>query len=30
LLGNRKVEGTVRKLGIDVDDAVAIAEQVDV
>jgi integrase len=30
LLGHRKVESTVRYLGIDVDDALAIAEQVDV
>jgi len=30
LLGHRKVESTVRHLGIEVDDALAIAEQVDV
>jgi site-specific recombinase XerC len=30
LLGHRKVESTVRYLGIEVDDALAIAEQVDV
>jgi integrase len=30
LLGHRKIESTVRYLGIDVDDALAIAEQVDV
>jgi len=29
LLGHRKVESTVRYLGIEVDDALAIAEQVD-
>jgi integrase len=30
LLGHRKIESTVRYLGIEVDDAIAIAEQVDV
>jgi site-specific recombinase XerC len=30
LLGHRKIESTVRYLGIDIDDALAIAEQVDV
>ena len=30
LLGHRKLESTVRYLGIEVDDALAIAEQVDV
>ena len=30
LLGNTKIESTVRYLGIEVDDALAIAEQVDV
>jgi len=30
LLGNRKIERTVRCRGIEVDDAVAIAEEVDV
>jgi len=30
LIGHRKIESTVRYLGIDVDDALAIAEQVDV
>jgi integrase len=30
LLGHSKIESTVRYLGIDVDDALAIAEQVDV
>jgi hypothetical protein len=29
-LGHRKIESTVRYLGIEVDDAPAIAEQVDV
>ena len=29
LLGHRKLESTVRYLGIEVDDALAIAEQVD-
>ena len=29
LLGHRKIESTVRYLGIEVDDALAIAEQVD-
>ena len=29
LLGHRKIESTVRYLGIEVDDAIAIAEQVD-
>jgi hypothetical protein len=29
LLGHTKIESTVRYLGIDVDDALAIAEQVD-
>jgi integrase len=30
LLGHTKIESTVRHLGIEVDDALAIAEQVDV
>jgi integrase len=30
LLGHRKIESTVRYLGIEVDDALAIGEQVDV
>ena len=30
LLGHRKVESTVRYLGIEVDDALSIAEQVDI
>jgi integrase len=30
LLGHRKIESTVRYLGIDVDDALTIAEQIDV
>jgi len=30
LLGHRKIESTVRYLGIEVDDALAIAEQADV
>jgi site-specific recombinase XerC len=30
LLGHTKVESTVRYLGIEVDDALAIAEQIDV
>jgi len=30
LLGHTKIEGTVRYLGIEVDDALAMAEQVDV
>jgi len=30
VLGHQKIESTVRYLGIDVDDALAIAEQVDV
>jgi integrase len=30
LLGRRKIESTVRYLGVEVDDALAIAEQVDV
>jgi site-specific recombinase XerC len=30
LLGHTEIESTVRYLGIDVDDALAIAEQVDV
>jgi hypothetical protein len=29
-LGHKKIESTVRYLGMDVDDALAIAEQVDV
>jgi hypothetical protein len=29
-LGYKKIESTVRYLGIEVDDALAIAEQVDV
>jgi hypothetical protein len=30
LLGHTRIESTVRYLGIEVDDALAIAEQVDV
>jgi hypothetical protein len=30
MLGHRKIESTVRYLGIEVDDALAIAEQIDV
>ena len=30
LLGHTKVESTVRYLGVEVDDALAIAEQIDV
>ena len=30
LLGHTKIESTVRYLGIEVDDAIAIAEQVDI
>jgi integrase len=30
LLGHRKIESTVRYLGIEVDDVLAVAEQVDV
>jgi integrase len=30
LLGHQKIESTVRYLGIEVDDALAIAEQIDV
>jgi integrase len=30
LLGHRKIESTVRYLGVEVDDTLAIAEQVDV
>jgi integrase len=30
LLGHTKIESTVRYLGIDVDDALAISEQVDI
>jgi hypothetical protein len=30
LLGHTKIESTVRYLGIEVDDAIAIAEEVDV
>jgi integrase len=30
LLGHTKIESTVRYLGIEIDDALAIAEQVDV
>jgi site-specific recombinase XerC len=29
LLGHTKIESTVRYLGIEVDDAISIAEQVD-
>ena len=29
-LGHRKIESSVRYLGIEVDDALAIAEQIDV
>jgi integrase len=30
LLGHTKIESTVRYLGIEVDDALAVAEQIDV
>jgi len=30
LLGHTKIESTVRYLGIEVDDAIALAEQVDI
>jgi site-specific recombinase XerC len=30
LLGHTRIESTVRYLGIEVDDALAIAEQIDV
>jgi len=30
LLGHTKIESTVRYLGIEVDDALSIAEQVDI
>jgi hypothetical protein len=30
LLGHTKIESTARYLGIEVDDALAIAEQVDI
>jgi site-specific recombinase XerC len=30
LLGHTKIESTVRYLGVEVDDALAISEQVDV
>jgi integrase len=30
LLGHTKIENTVRYLGIEVDDALAVAEQIDV
>ena len=30
LLGHTKIESTVRYLGVEVDDAIAIAEQVEV
>jgi site-specific recombinase XerC len=30
LLGHAKIESTVRYLGIDIDDAIAISEQVEV
>ena len=30
LLGHRKIESTVRYLGVEVDDALSIAEQIDV
>jgi site-specific recombinase XerC len=30
LLGHIKIEGTVRYLGIEIDDALEIAEQVDI
>jgi integrase len=30
LRGHRKIESTVRYLGIEVDDALAVAEQIDV
>jgi hypothetical protein len=29
-LGHQKIESTVRYLGIEVDDALAIAEQIDI
>jgi integrase len=30
LLGHRKIESTVRYLGMEVDDALTVAEQIDV
>jgi hypothetical protein len=30
LLGHQKVESTVRYLGIEIDDAIAIAEKIDI
>lgn len=30
LLGHRKIESTVRYLGVEVDDALTIAEQIDI
>ena len=30
LLGHTKIESTIRYLGIEVDDALAVAEQIDV
>jgi hypothetical protein len=30
LLGHTKIESTVRYLGVEVDDAIALAEQLDV
>lgn len=30
LLGHTKIENTVRYLGIDIDDALAISEQLDI
>lgn len=30
LLGHTKIESTVRYLGIEVDDAIAISEQIDI
>jgi len=30
LLGHRKIESTVRYLGIEVDDALALSEQVEI
>jgi site-specific recombinase XerC len=30
LLGHTKIESTVRYLGIEVDDALAVAEQIDI
>jgi site-specific recombinase XerD len=30
LLGHQKIESTVRYLGIDIDDALTISEQIDI